>query len=81
MRRACPRGSTGTSRARRFAAVEGAAQRARVPPVDYVDKPSRRRATPTRGPVLVARVQLRMSLDTPPLRRAQIALRSAIGSP
>jgi len=82
MRRACPRGSTGTSRARRSAAVEGAAQRARVPPVDYVDKPSRRRATATRGPVLrVARVQLRMSLDTPPLRRAQIALRSADGSP
>jgi len=26
-------------------------------------------------------VQLRMSLDTPPLRRAQIALRSADGSP
>ena len=62
MRRACPRGSTGTSRARRSAAVEGAAQRARVPPVDYVDKPSRRRATATRGPVLrVARVQLQSS--------------------
>ena len=50
MRRACPRGSTGTSRARRSAAVEGAAQRARVPPVDYVDKPSRRRARSSSSP-------------------------------
>ncbi len=49
MSRACPRGSTGTSRARRSAAVDGAAQRARVPPVDYVDKPSRPRATTNRG--------------------------------
>jgi hypothetical protein len=47
MRRACPRRSTGTSRARRSAAVDGAAQRARVPPADSVDKPSRRRMTTT----------------------------------
>jgi len=84
MRRACPRGSTATSRARRSAAVEGAAQRARVPPVDYVDKPSRRRATATRGPVLrVARVQLRMSLDTPRFaaRRSRCAPRTGPPNP
>src|SRR5207249_12260602 len=40
--RACPGGSTGTSRARRSACSwGGAARRARVPPVDYLDKPYR----------------------------------------
>ena len=32
-----PRGSTGTSRARRCVSHEGTAQRARVPPIDYGD--------------------------------------------
>src|SRR5206468_10670854 len=40
--RACPGGSTATSRARRSACSGGgAARRARVPPVDYLDKPYR----------------------------------------
>ena len=38
--RTCPRGQTGTSRARRFVARGGTARRARVPPVRYVDKSS-----------------------------------------
>jgi hypothetical protein len=32
-----PSGSTGTSRARRYASREGAPRRARVPPIDYRD--------------------------------------------
>jgi hypothetical protein len=51
MRRACPGGSTGTSRAPLRRTRGGRCARARVPPVDYLDKPShpsrRQRATDT----------------------------------
>jgi len=43
--KACPGGSTGTSHARRSVAHQGTARRARVPPVDYLDKPPQPRVS------------------------------------
>ena len=43
-----PRGSTGTSHARRCASHEGAPRRAEVPPVDYGDGPITLDANPKR---------------------------------
>ena len=56
MNRACPRGSTGPSRARH----------ARVPPVDYLDKPCRPSAFTATGVQFFVSpgVQFRMSFDT-----------------
>jgi hypothetical protein len=64
--RACPAGPTGPSRARRSVAREGTARHARVPPVDYLDKPYRPSAFTATGVQFFVSpgVQFRMSFDT-----------------
>ena len=66
MRRACPRGSTGTSHARRSAAREGAAQRARVPPNGLRGQALPKANYDNRAPFFVRQgIQFRVSWDNP----------------